>query len=307
MRKVEKDQRLVPDSLTSVKAKESLLEICAAPQSKKCDRNIYRDPYKDKYGRTQSHLIDELNKYYNYKCAYCESLCKAEVEHYRPAKRVEEDRHNHQGYFWLCYTWSNLLPSCHECNTSGGKHNRFPIKANRIFRPPFFPDNLNIDHDKCKASESPLIDEMPYLLHPEIDIPENFLAFQISAEKKGIEIFGIDEGNRGRMTVEICNLNRIDLLLRRLTSVYDPLRKEITRVFMLAVNNKIPYVDILIELKEIFKTAKAETVYDHPEYSLLRKFLIASPENFEYHFAPYLEEPQRDITVAAFRDYFQHE
>jgi hypothetical protein len=304
MRKVEKDQQLVPVSLTSEKAKESLLEICAAPQSKKCDRNIYRDPYKDRDGRTQSRVIDELNKYYHYKCAYCESLCKAEVEHYRPAKRVEEDRQDHPGYFWLCYTWSNLLPSCHDCNTSGGKHNRFPIKANRISSPPFLPDKVNIDHDQCKASESPLINEMPYLLNPEIDNPEKFLAFKISDRKNGIKIIGIDEGNRGGMTVEICNLNRMDLLLRRLTSVYDPLKKEITRVFMLAVKNIIPLDNILIELKEIFKIAKAEADKDQPEYTLLRKFLIASPENFESYFAPYLEEPQREITVAAFRYYF---
>lgn len=39
-------------------------------------------------------------------CAYCEELCKGEVDHFRPKSRFPE----------LVYEWSNWLFACHDCN-----------------------------------------------------------------------------------------------------------------------------------------------------------------------------------------------
>lgn len=44
-------------------------------------------------------------------CAFCEELCKGEVDHFRPKSRFPE----------LVYEWSNWLFSCHDCNHMKGR------------------------------------------------------------------------------------------------------------------------------------------------------------------------------------------
>lgn len=71
------------------------------------------------------------------KCAYCERytpLDEAPTEHFRPkayARRdwcddeaIEEDRTR---YWWLTWSWENLLFSCNTCNGKSHKNNRFPL------------------------------------------------------------------------------------------------------------------------------------------------------------------------------------
>ncbi len=62
---------------------------------------------------------DALEQLFHGKCAYCESAYSAtqpvDVEHYRPKGKVEGDD-SHPGYWWLAMEWSNLLPSCIDCN-----------------------------------------------------------------------------------------------------------------------------------------------------------------------------------------------
>lgn len=89
-------------------------------------------------------LRDTLNKLFSYKCAYCESFFGATqpvaIEHFRPKKEVVEgNRRFGPGYYWLAAEWSNLFPSCTDCNSRRahlfgdgrrivrGKGNEFPI------------------------------------------------------------------------------------------------------------------------------------------------------------------------------------
>ena len=101
-----------------------------------------------------------LLKLFNNKCAYCETVITithpGEVEHYRPkgrirtkAKGIEKVKFKsgkecpHPGYWWLAYHWSNLLPSCIDCNrrrahTEGeqaGKSDFFEIRGSRAVLP----------------------------------------------------------------------------------------------------------------------------------------------------------------------------
>ena len=60
---------------------------------------------------------DALRSLYHGKCAYCETYDPSpHVEHYRPKRG---------GYYWLAYSWDNLIASCSQCNTKKG--NKFPI------------------------------------------------------------------------------------------------------------------------------------------------------------------------------------
>lgn len=44
-------------------------------------------------------------------CAYCEEICRGEVDHFRPKSR----------YPALVYCWSNWLFACHDCNHAKGE------------------------------------------------------------------------------------------------------------------------------------------------------------------------------------------
>jgi len=61
-----------------------------------------------------------LNTLYHQKCAYCESReRRLQVEHYRPKSH----------YYWLAYSWDNLLLACSACN--GLKKHEFEVRGRR--------------------------------------------------------------------------------------------------------------------------------------------------------------------------------
>jgi uncharacterized protein (TIGR02646 family) len=100
-------------------------------QTDKIADKIYKGEYT-KDGKTRSAVREALALYYLGKCAYCENMeKKAEIEHYRPKKGVTGEA-AHPGYFWVCYQWTNLVPSCRYCNTEGGKANQFPVQGARV-------------------------------------------------------------------------------------------------------------------------------------------------------------------------------
>ncbi len=54
---------------------------------------------------------DELEWRFSGLCAYCEEICKGEVDHFQPKSRFPES----------VYVWSNWLFACHDCNHSKGE------------------------------------------------------------------------------------------------------------------------------------------------------------------------------------------
>lgn len=66
---------------------------------------IDTDPFNSRYKGTD--VKDSLIAIYKYKCAFCEQRVEQfHVEHYRP-KSI---------YYWLAFSWDNLLCACHDCN-----------------------------------------------------------------------------------------------------------------------------------------------------------------------------------------------
>src|SRR5215216_5117455 len=109
MRYVVKDLNDIPPSLITQTALDDIEKIAIRDPAVGIKESIYKGDYKDAEGKNQSQVRDVLNKFYKEKCAYCEQTCKAEIEHYRPKKAITDDK-THNGYYWLCYTWSNLVP-----------------------------------------------------------------------------------------------------------------------------------------------------------------------------------------------------
>lgn len=83
-------------------------------------------------------LLSTLGALSQKKCWYSESrnpACDMNVDHFRPKNRVAEDL-DHEGYWWLAFSWQNYRYSSQWCNqrrvdglngTSGGKADHFPL------------------------------------------------------------------------------------------------------------------------------------------------------------------------------------
>lgn len=97
------------------------------------------------YGKKE--IKARLNQLFYKKCAYCEMPyggAPLDTEHFRPKGWIDYIKVDgtvaqiRPGYYWLAATWTNLLPSCIDCNrgreqddagssTVGGKENFFPV------------------------------------------------------------------------------------------------------------------------------------------------------------------------------------
>ncbi len=165
------------------------------------------------YGRRDVRAA--LRQMFDLKCAYCETAYAAggplTVEHYRPKGGFDLPNGSRQvpGYWWLGSTWTNLLPSCTDCNSERGhdydgtriktgKANQFPLtdEAGRATRP------------GEEASEKPL------LLDPTVDDPDEHLEFIDEGVVRAARVTNSESG-RGRRTIEVLGLRRPDLVTIR--------------------------------------------------------------------------------------------
>jgi len=160
-----------------------------------------------------------LNELFHGKCAYCESryahVHPMEVEHWRPKAAVIEDNDGKKvrpyGYYWLAATWTNLLPSCIDCNrerkynvlTTGktvsyGKGNWFPVEG------------------KTRATAAGgEVREKPLLLHPCVDRPEKYLLFLPDGLVVAISPATGPTAARAKASIRHYGLNRPELILDR--------------------------------------------------------------------------------------------
>ncbi len=82
------------------------------------------------YDVVKQALVSVLNR----KCCYCEMGLRKEgnpVEHFRPKAGVKnrgDAALDPSRYWWLGWTWENLLFACDRCNTNR-KGNQFPLRA----------------------------------------------------------------------------------------------------------------------------------------------------------------------------------
>lgn len=129
-----------PTSLSQKKAldeRQAALDFYAAwdGTTKYDDYKVYKNP----------DIRAELEKAFGGKCAYCETYYAATqpvaIEHYRPKGEVTiGGKRVPPGYYWLASEWTNLLPSCTDCNSprkqdlpddtrTAGKANAFPLAS----------------------------------------------------------------------------------------------------------------------------------------------------------------------------------
>jgi len=191
----------------------------------------------------QKDIKESLQKIYNHKCVFCEQEitecinneledCSSTVEHYRP-KSI---------YYWLAYSWDNLLWCCHRCNQN--KENSFDVikKLGSFDKKTFLNKDKNRIHNSSKVYNRI---EKPFMIHPELESVLNKLTFG-----NGI----IDStDSRVKYTIDTCKLDRADLNEKRLAileSFVDEAKKK----------NRLTksYKDILDKLKKDFMNEKSE-------------------------------------------------
>ena len=237
MRKVSRGAGAPPRSLEKKdKAGHTELDRARAHRATATSQNAAFDYTAYKHEEVKQ----RLHELFHGKCAYCETFYAAsapvDVEHFRPKGAVSEDK-EHPGYWWLAAEWTNLLPSCIDCNrkrrqraphpstslvdlmdqaillgldaNSSGKQDSFPLAAGGVRL-----TSESTDYDSERA----------LLLDPTRDDPIEFLQFQGSSSISLVTPAEVDgmPSQRGAMSIQIFGLNRLGLvqdrtrLLRRL-------------------------------------------------------------------------------------------
>lgn len=269
-----KDFNNPPLSLKNAKAEMNRIAINkdnAAISDKiyKGDKVLITDNQDPYYNTEDFEVRYELRKLYYNKCAYCESIeFDPDVEHFRPKNKVTGIKNNN-GYYWLCYEWSNLIPACTKCNSGKGKWNKFPVLGLQITEPPL--KNGNLDFEKCKADSDVLKNEISGLIHPEVEEPEKHLKVDIN----GVLASNQGDNSKGYHTIDVCDLNRgnlrkarkeiIDNIINRFYSIFEDFRANgIT-------SNYLP-IKIEKELILILENSDPKEKYSFVPFYILSKF-----------------------------------
>jgi uncharacterized protein (TIGR02646 family) len=145
------------------------------------------------------------------KCAYCESdylsVQPVDIEHYRPKGGIAVGRKLVKpGYYWLAAEWSNLFPSCIDCNRE--RTHLFPnIGAETAGKANKFPIAVEAKRAKAPGEESK---ERPLLLCPCEDQPEEHLEFDHQGNVKHTA-----RSRKGKVSIEVYGLRRPGLVQAR--------------------------------------------------------------------------------------------
>lgn len=158
-----------------------------------------RDPKSDEIDGYRI-VADDLWVRQFKKCCYCEMGIprkRQDVEHYRP--KAEANRGEYfptHGYWWLAFTWENLLYSCQNCNQGIAKGVQFPLKDGSV---------------PLVAEQQPHRGERPLLIDPATECGIEHIEFILDPGKKWRPI-PRNGSAKGAATIRVCDLDRDDLL-----------------------------------------------------------------------------------------------
>jgi len=241
MIKVNKDLEQVPASLDSALTKQRRNELIE--KKGYIDAPKYNSRYKNEDVKTG------LEQIYHKKCAYCEKDVGDSfyhIEHYRP-KTV---------YYWLAYSWDNLLLCCDKCNVYKKIH--FKIDGEKAS---YAPEDLTHIHNlgiRCRETEK------PKLIHPEQEDVEDRLQF----DKSG-KICSDDE--RVKYTIRICQIDRPSANERRKTILDNLKRKFQSRMREYQIRKD---QQSFCAVKEILFDFREETLDPRKEYLAFRRWIV---------------------------------
>ncbi|OOR17060.1 retron system putative HNH endonuclease [Bacillus cereus] len=237
--------------------------------------------YKKFSAYKDGEVKQSLNKLFHGKCAYCETkyihVHPVDIEHYRPKGGFQMQRNGKlekPGYYWLAAEWSNLLPTCIDCNRERnhcirdgitiktGKGNLFPIED---------------ETKRVRNHNGNIAQERPLLINPYFDEPEDYLEFTIDGivrpkvgndnilkkAKESIEIYGLQRPHLVEERRMVClsistHFVRIKFIIEKIkqypndVSFEEELKKEIRQLMEFTRPNK-PYSLMARQIIQRFK------------------------------------------------------
>lgn len=201
-----------------------------------------------------------------HKCCYCEHRIMFnyhDVEHYRPkgrADRLPGCSLTH-GYWWLAYSWNNLLYACPGCNRTG-KNDRFP---------------LNIGCSSIVAENVITGTELPLMLDPGANInPVEHIEFVMRPAKlSGETVYWWARPRAGSLlgnvSIDVCDLNRDELRETRNDYFATVLAPQVQALeFELAAAS---HGAVLLELRRALALLEPRNVYVAFSYDVFRAFI----------------------------------
>ena len=151
-------------------------------------------------------VAEDLWRSQHYKCCYCETKIPKgynDVEHYRP--KAAADRRpgctNSHGYWWLAFSWENLLFSCPHCNRSH-KKSQFPLNPGC--------QSLHAE-DLPPGNESPQLIDPSSAINPVEHIEYNYVGIGQAGKTLSWWARPRNGSALGNATIDVCGLNRYEL------------------------------------------------------------------------------------------------
>lgn len=210
MIKINKDYDTIPDSLKIPNDTNFPDGIPIKPRTTHARRLevIDNESYIDKGRYNNRYKTDDirtaLKDIYHNKCAYCEQKIEQyQVEHFRP-KKV---------YYWLAFSWDNLLMGCATCNQHKGIN--FAIDGDKF---EFVNSEENINAINTSSSDCDST-ELPRFVNPEVTNPYGYIHFTKSGS-----IYSHDP--RFTYTISTCKIDR-DYLNDERRKLLDVFRRDI--------------------------------------------------------------------------------
>jgi uncharacterized protein (TIGR02646 family) len=211
MIKIDKDIEDIPESLIPAIADmfrdgriAKMAKTTHARRKELIDNESYIDHvnYNSRYKTND--ITDKLKNIYKSKCAFCEQKVEQlHVEHFRPKVK----------YYWLAYSWDNLILACPKCNEYKGIN--FEINGDEAI----FDNNDETIKNINSLSEVYNHLEQPKMVNPEVLDPKNYITFTRNGEMSSTYDNFI-------YTIDTCKLNR-EYLNDGRRKILDDFRNEI--------------------------------------------------------------------------------
>lgn len=150
------------------------------------------------------------------KCAWCErhvGRTTNPVEHVRPklGALARDGTQDADHYWWLAWTWTNLVYSCSTCNNLPNKGNKYWL----------IPGTSRLSTPSAPIPDPPpqaifdVSPEKPLLVHPRFEDPLNFLRWQpvsrsVARQRYLWTVRGFDSDDRGEATIEMLGLAGVE-------------------------------------------------------------------------------------------------
>jgi uncharacterized protein (TIGR02646 family) len=169
------------------------------------DRDAYRTDRKsfefEKHAYYAHRSVkDALRNAQHDKCAFCESkishIAYGDIDHVRPKAGYQQRRGGplkRPGYYWLAYTWENLLLVCEICNRRE-KKSLFPLEKGS---------------KRARSPQHRIENEQVLFVDPSREDPGQHLTFREHV------MIAANGSKRGRITRRGLDLNRPELKARR--------------------------------------------------------------------------------------------